>query len=140
MKAYVAGPMSYHPQFNFPLFDWVTAELREAGHEIISPAELDSDEVRAHAMASTDGEPGAYQAANNKTWGDFLSRDVKIIADSGLDAIVLLPKWYESRGAKLEAFVGLQCGLEFYEWTDRLDPRFRLRGPIQNIYIKGAIV
>lgn len=117
---YIAGPMSYRPQFNFPLFDRVAAELREEGLTVLSPAELDAPEVREAALASPDGMPeeeGGTQMAG-ETWADFLARDVKLIADH-VDAIVLLHDWHNSRGARLEAFVGLLCGKGFYTYDAR---------------------
>jgi hypothetical protein len=116
MKVYIAGPMTSIPGFNFPEFDRAAAHLRARGHEVVSPAELDSPEHRVAALASTDGDPAAYNATTGETWGDLLARDVKIIADSGVEAIVVLPGWERSRGARLETFVaaGL-CGLPVYE-------------------------
>jgi hypothetical protein len=126
--------MSYRPQFNFPLFDRVTATLRKQGYDVISPAELDTPEVRGHAMASPDGEPGAYEAANDQTWADFLSRDVKIIADT-VDAVVLLPQWVTSRGARLEAFVGLLCDHDFYLWDEDAEAIV----PVEKEYVAGRV-
>ena len=119
MKYYLAGPMSGIPHFNFPMFIAVATILRSRGYDIISPAELDSPEDCAAALASLDG----YQASDGththtaKTWGDFLSRDVKIVADE-VGGIIFLPGWQHSRGAKTEAFVGVQCKHEFYEWIE----------------------
>ena len=109
MKAYLAGKMSGIPQYNFPLFDYVAAKLRTAGWEIVTPSELDDPETRAKSMASPDG-----LTPTGHTWGEYLSRDMKVIADSGLEAICLLPGWPSSRGAKLEAFVSMLLGLQFY--------------------------
>ena len=104
-KIYVAGPMSGIPQFNYPAFDAMAAYLRERGYDVQSPAEMDSEETRAAAMASPDG---SFQSGttNGETWGDFLARDVKLVADS-VDSICLLPGWENSRGARLEVFVAL---------------------------------
>lgn len=112
---YLSGPMSGVPQFNFPLFDRVTAELRAAGMTVISPAELDDDDgLRDAALASPDGNPDS--SPHGWTWGDFLARDVKLIAD-GVTGIVLLPGWEQSRGARLEAFVGLLCRRKFMRYA-----------------------
>jgi hypothetical protein len=99
MKWYLAGPMSGIPQSNFPAFDEAAKHLRDLGHDIVSPAELDDEETRANSLADL---------PTKQTWGDFLARDVKIVADQ-VQGIVFLPGWQKSRGARLEAFVGLQC-------------------------------
>ena len=112
---YLAGPMTGIPQFNFPLFFAVTEKLRGLGYEIISPAELDDEEDEGAAMSSPDGAVGSGTGSTvNKTWGDFLMRDVKLIADT-CKGIIFLPGWQQSRGARLEAFVAILCGHEFFE-------------------------
>ena len=110
MRIYLAGPMSGLPKSNFPAFDEAAAKLRELGFDVVSPAELDD---------STDREIALTDAPPVKTWGDFLARDVKVIADGGVRGIVFLPKWEDSRGAQLEATVGLlQKPFFFFEYKD----------------------
>lgn len=113
MKLYLAGPMTGLPQFNFPAFHAAAAALRTAGYDIVSPAELDSDAVKAVAEKSPDGKLDAAGEVAGETWGDMLARDVKIIADT-VDGIVFLPDWHKSRGARLEAFVALLSGKQNY--------------------------
>lgn len=108
MKYYVAGPMTGFPQFNFPAFDSAAADLRGRGFDVVSPAEMDNEETRAMAMASPDGAPGSG-SSNGETWGDFLARDVKLVADQ-VDGIAVLPGWQNSKGARLETFVAFICG------------------------------
>ena len=115
MKYYIAGPMSGIPQFNYPLFDKVGAALIKAGHKTYNPSEMDDDETRAEAMASETGIL-AGGTCNGESWGDFLSRDVKLIADSDINAICLLPGWEKSRGARLEAFVAISLNYPAFEW------------------------
>jgi hypothetical protein len=118
-KIYLAGPMSGYPQFNFPAFFAAAAALRAAGFEVVSPAEIDNEEDKGAALTSTDGDPTNRVAMNNKTWGDFLARDVKLLADTGIEGIVFLPGWVKSKGAKLEAFVGvLSKNFKFFIYTD----------------------
>ena len=112
-RLYIAGPMTGHPQHNIPAFDAMAVTLREAGYEVVSPAELDDPEDRAAALASMTGS----LAGHTKTWGDFLARDVKLLADDGITGIVVLPGWQTSRGARLETFVGkMLCGMRVYRW------------------------
>lgn len=107
---YIAGPMTGLPQFNIPAFDRAAGYLRGAGFTVSSPAELDDPNTRAAALASPDGAPGTG-SANGETWGDFLSRDVKLIADGGIEVICVLPGWQRSPGARLETFVAFLAGL-----------------------------
>ena len=119
-KYYLAGPMTGIPQFNFPLFERAAKELRGVyGLDIVSPAELDAlhgDEIVKAALASADGAFNDEGTVAGKTWGDFLCRDVKLIADV-CTGIVFLPGWEKSRGARLEAFVALLCGHSFARYA-----------------------
>lgn len=120
IKYYLAGPMSGIPQFNFPLFHRVAEILRGQGYEIVSPAEIDDDADKTAALKSADGNPDLHtgKLCNDKTWGDFLARDVKLLADGGIGGIIFLPDWEKSSGAKLEATVGLLKKLQFRRWDE----------------------
>lgn len=111
-RIYLAGPMSGIRQFNFPAFDLAATVLRKAGYDVVSPAELDSPELREIAMASETGDMAEMTAKTGETWGDFLARDVKLIADGGIEEVWVLPFWWRSRGARLETFVAHLCGLK----------------------------
>lgn len=113
MKIYLAGPMSGYPQFNYPKFQWGAGVIRDLGHEVLNPAEMNDPETRKLALASDTGS--LAEEWHGETWGDFLKRDVKIVADL-VDGVALLNMWHKSRGARTEAFVALQC----------LKPVFRL--------------
>jgi hypothetical protein len=115
-KYYLAGPMTGIPQFNFPLFYRVAGLLRQEGYLIVSPAELDDAEDAGAALQSATGDPKTAK----RSWGDFLARDVKILADGGITGIVFLPGWEKSRGARLEATVGLLLGFHFMRWDEEI--------------------
>lgn len=126
---YLAGPMSGLPQFNMPEFDGAADKLRANGYAVISPAELDSPEMRAQAMASPDGKMPEGGRLAGESWADVLARDVKVIAEQ-VDGVIFLPNWYLSRGARLEAFVALMTGKKLFanyvgnliEFTSESDP------------------
>lgn len=120
MKAYLANKMTGKPFFNYPWFDTAATDLRARGIDVQSPAEMDDPATRKAAMASPDGAPGSG-VANGETWGDFLARDVKLIADGGIEAIIVGPEWTASKGAKLETFVAYQLGLPILRYPD-LEP------------------
>ena len=98
---YIAGPMRGIAWFNYPMFDRVAKELREAGNEVISPA----DEDRQH-----DGfDPFANPSHANPDACTFpktmdFAKTVRRCLDAVLrcDEIVLLPGWENSNGAVAE--------------------------------------
>jgi len=118
LKVYIAGPMTGITQFNFPLFDQVAAELRALEFEVVSPAELDDPASREAALQSEWGDPEEYRRLTGLTWADFLSRDVKLIADGRFTSIICLPGWEKSRGARLETFVGHLNNIIIFEYVD----------------------
>jgi hypothetical protein len=134
-KYYLAGPMSGYPHFNFPAFDKAAAHLRELGYTIVSPAELDRPEVREASMASLDGNADGGHPVGD-SWGDFLSRDVKLVADE-VSGIIALPGWQESRGARLEMFVAMLCGHELNEYVQR--PKQAVR-PLTYEYVAPILI
>lgn len=116
-RIYLAGPMSDLPHFNIPLFKLAAEDLRARGFDVVSPAELDSEKMQELALASEDGDLQRLTEQTGETWGDVLARDVKLISDGGIQGIVFLPGWQKSRGARLEATVGLLNNLKFAEWS-----------------------
>jgi hypothetical protein len=112
MKVYLAGKMSGIPQYNIPKFIEVAAVLRSMGHEVVSPNELDDPEVTAKCLADMTG-----YADTGHSWGEYLARDVKIVADD-VEAVVVLGDWKDSRGARLEAFVARLCDKPVYQFHE----------------------
>jgi hypothetical protein len=106
---YIAGPMRGVAWFNYPLFDRVAKELRDAGNEVISPA----DEDRKH-----DGfDPFANPSHANPDACTFpktmdLQKTVRRCLEAVLrcDEIVLLPGWENSNGAVAELTLAMWLG------------------------------
>lgn len=93
MKLYLAGPMTGIEQENRPLFNRAAAGLREAGYEVLNPADLDN-------------------LGDNLPWEQCLRRDIPHLLSC--DAVALLPGWQMSRGAKLEVLIASRLGMEIY--------------------------
>ena len=117
MKWYLAGPMTGIPQFNIPQFDEAAELLRAAGFDIVSPAERDTYETRSSALKSKDGKHD-HTLVTAESYGDMLSRDMKIIADE-VGGLILLDGWESSTGARLEVYVALVLGKKFGKFVNK---------------------
>lgn len=92
MTIYISGPMTGHPDLNFPLFADVALALRLAGFDVVNPAEL------------------KHQPDDD--WVACMRRDIAALVEC--DSIVMLPGWQNSRGARLELKVARELGMRVY--------------------------
>lgn len=83
---YVAGPMTGLPDFNRPAFDAAQRDLEAAGHRVLNPA----------------------RQPLGLTWAEYMRRGLRDVLD--VDAVVVLPGWEISRGARLEVEVAERLG------------------------------
>jgi len=90
LRCYIAGPMSGLPELNFPAFHAKAAHLRGMGFDVVSPAEIGVD-------------PSAG-------WKACMRADIRELVTC--DAIVPLPGWENSKGAKLEMHIAQELGLQ----------------------------
>lgn len=88
-RLYIAGPMSDLPDSNYPAFHAAAAKLRALGYEVENPAE--------------NPEPAC------KSWLGYMRLAIPQVARC--DAIVMLPGWAQSRGAKVEHQLAVGLGL-----------------------------
>lgn len=102
MKAYIAGPMSNHPQYNVPAFLDAQKDLDSREDiETQLPVDLNDPKVVEKLLAAETGT----EVASGQTWGELLALDLELI-EAKCDTIVVLPGWQRSRGARLETFFG----------------------------------
>ena len=106
---YIAGPMRGIAFFNYPMFDRVAKELREAGNEVISPADEDRKQDGFDPFANP-----AYHTADNCIFPEEMNfhKTVRRCLDAVLrcDEIVLLPGWEPSNGAVAELTLAMWLG------------------------------
>lgn len=88
---YLSGPMTGLPEGNRPAFMDAAQRLRSRGFTVINPAEYGSAE---------------------DDWYAAMRRDIRMLMDA--DAVVTLPGWERSRGARLEVYVASQLKMPVY--------------------------
>lgn len=95
MRIYLSGPMTGHPDWNYPAFHAAAERLRKLGHTVYNPA--DSAKSTEHTSRA-----------------EFLRDDLKLLAGSDwppAEGICLLPGWERSAGSRMELHVALELGL-----------------------------
>jgi hypothetical protein len=76
------------PNLNFPAFATMTTTLRDSGHAVTNPAELNPD---------------------GGSWNDCMRRDIVALMDC--DTVATLPGWENSKGARLEVLIAERLGM-----------------------------
>lgn len=90
---YIAGPMSFHKDFNYPAFNRAAERLRQAGYTVINPADNELSEGSA------------------RDWYAWMRISVQQVAQA--DGIATLPGWADSRGARLEVELGNRLAIPY---------------------------
>jgi len=98
--AYIAGPMSGIEAFNFPAFQEAARELGYMGFGLVY-----------HTATGTPPAP-----ADAAPWPVYLRVALRKLL--GCDAVVALPGWRESKGARLEVHVALELGMPVVEYPN----------------------
>ena len=106
-RCYLAGPMRGRALFNFPAFDAAAADLRERGLEVISPAEIDRE---------MGFDPEVHDESYFGDLSILIRQDVNAVLAT--DAVVLLPGWEGSTGARAEIAVARWAGREVLLYPD----------------------
>lgn len=114
MKVYLAGAMSYLPQYNYPAFDKAAAKLRQAGHTVFNPADNDRDKGYSKEVEENGGKVSASLKRR------IIQDDLLWIINEA-DAIAFLPGWDGKTippAAKLypELLPGFKC-----KWVEERD-------------------
>lgn len=101
--AYLSGPMTGYVNYNHAEFNRITEVLEksELFKRVINPASMDEGE---------------------KPWKYYLKRDLRIIMDNDVEALVLMPHWEDSKGARAEVYVAAQVmGAKLFLYEDTAD-------------------
>ena len=97
LTVYISGPMTGLPGLNFQAFNAEAARLRALGYRVVNPAELNPDP--------------------SKSWVECMRVDIAELIKC--DAIVMLPGWCNSRGARLEHDIAYAMDFVFLVESNR---------------------
>lgn len=92
-RIYIAGPMTGRPDYNYPAFNQVAAQLRAAGYHVENPAE--------------------NPVPPCGSWLGYMRLALAQLVTC--DKVVALPEWTTSRGARIEVGLALELGLDVEE-------------------------
>lgn len=103
MTYYISGPMKGVKGHNYPAFERATKALRGMGLKVVSPHEFFPP-------------PGADETID---WQERLMRLRRdIVTLPSCQAIVMLPGWSKSRGARLELNTAMELDMAVHFFTD----------------------
>lgn len=89
---YIAGPMTGHPNLNYPAFHQAAKQLRDAGYTVLNPAE-------------------GPRPTRNPTWEDWMRQAIGMLIQA--DHVATLDGWENSRGARIEVNLALDLGMAY---------------------------
>lgn len=112
-KVFISGPMSGIKDFNKPAFDKAEEYLTQAGYSVFNPARMHFDDAWDHS--------------------EIMRIDLAALAQC--DYILMLDKWYNSKGAIHEYHYAHAIGVEFLSMSD-IDNVKKEEKPKQRIEIE----
>ena len=101
-QIYISGPMTGMPEFNYPAFHAAARRLREAGWDVINPAEN-------------------FGGCTDLPRETYMRVDVTYMV--ACSAVAMLPGWQQSRGARVEYLLACELGMEILD-AETLAPLF----------------
>lgn len=95
LRLYLAGPMTGLPEHNYPAFNALAAKWRDRGYYIWNPTE-------------------SFNGRTDLPRNDYLRNDIRALVNEA-QAIMLMPGWEHSPGARLELAIAQEFGLPAYD-------------------------
>ena len=116
MTYYLSGPMTGIPDYNYPAFDLAAKILRDSGIKLESPHELE----RPHNWEEMEPEP---------LWTHMMNLCFEQI--DKCQAVIMLPGWPQSRGARRELHICLDRNFPVYFFD--FDTLHSMNGKAENV-------
>lgn len=87
---YVSGKMTGLPEYNYPKFEQVTAELRAMGFTVVCPTELNK--------------------SKDWSWKRYMKENIKLLLEC--DYVYVIEGYEDSKGANIEIDLAKAIGLD----------------------------
>lgn len=91
---YIAGPMTGYENFNYDAFNLAAKLWERQGWIVLNPA-------------------GQFNGDQDLPYETYMRSAIGLVYEAR--ALALLPKWEDSRGARMEVFIAQKMGYEFYD-------------------------
>ena len=111
-RIYIAGPMTGQPDHNYPAFHAAAERFRQAGWEVVNPAEN-------------------FGGRTDLPRESYLRADVALLVEC--DAVAMLPGWEDSRGAKMEYLLARELTLPVLD-AETLQPLRNATVPLVHLH------
>jgi len=98
---YIAGPMTGLPEMNYPAFFDAEDKLCQKGLLVNNPAAIRKHPDDLHG---------------DQIWQYYIRLAIPMVLAS--TEIAFLPGWLDSRGARLEAFIGMSLSMRTWDYRD----------------------
>jgi hypothetical protein len=100
--AYISGPMTGLPEYNYPAFTAASQELRKKGYAVLNPASnFEGDTTFDHTV--------------------YMRHDMSHVLQA--DKVYVLPGWRNSKGARAEVHVAQLIGIPVLEYETNMPVR-----------------
>lgn len=101
---FLSGPMTNEPHYR-EIFNFFEDLFEYVGYEVVNPVFISDYIIKEHKIKLKDVWKEEYRNL-------FLREDVSLMVCC--DAVVMLPNWKKSKGAKLEHKIAKLMGMEIF--------------------------
>lgn len=119
MIGYIACGMTGIPLSNWPHFEACQSALEQVGWHIVSPTRIDEAVGMVLAVRNASNEVVSVMTTPKFDYEKILQID--FLAIEACDAIIMLPGWTESSGAKRELQHAIGLGLQVFDYEGALN-------------------
>ena len=119
-RVFLSGPMTGLPDYNVAEFAKAHARLKEAGAKYVYNPALTYLCQRHDVAAAKEHQDYMLDCIHELTDRKKRSQGWETLVPKAYDALVRLPGWQDSDGARMEWEVAMACGIEIIDLEEAL--------------------